>query len=148
MFNFECRRGMKFQSRHIHASGKWNACYLLKAIFLFLVFTSLAAQRKSAETPWDFHFSKLLNVGFLSFFSLTLLADFLFPFSYPTAFIPHAPSCGFSANFSIPFSPYPSPSTLAFLELGTVALIFSPITQFVSGKNLWLNFIHVHVRLL
>jgi len=147
MFNFECRRGMKFQSRYIHASGKWNACYLLRAIFLFLVFTLLAAQRKPAETPWDFHFFETSKCWFLVFFS-TLLADLLFLFSYPTAFIPHAPSCGFSANFSIPSSLYPSPSTLAFLELETIALIFSPITQFICGKNLWLNFTHIHIRLL
>jgi len=109
--------GMKFQSKNIHASGKWNACYLLKAIFLFLIFTSLAAQRKPAETPWDIHFFETSKCWLL-FFSLSiLLADLLFLISYSTAFIPHAPSCSFSANFSVPFPPPHRPHLFSNSEL-------------------------------
>ncbi|KAG0125768.1 hypothetical protein HOY82DRAFT_131086 [Tuber indicum] len=110
-------KGTLFQSKNIHASGKWNACYLLKAIFLFLIFTSLAAQRKPAETPWDIHFFETSKCWLLVFFSLSiLLADLLFLISYSTAFIPHAPSCSFSANFSVPFPPLPHPIDLTFFR--------------------------------
>jgi len=107
MFNFECRRGMKFQSRHIHASGKWNACYLLKANFLFPVFTSsLAAQRKPAETSWDFHFFETSKCWFLVFFfSIYSVSGFLVSLFLSYRFYSPCPILRFFCKFLNPLFP-------------------------------------------
>jgi len=118
--------------------------------FSYFSFLLLHWQRKENQRKHHgiFIFSKLLNVGSLSFSLSILLADFLFLFSYSTASIPQAPSCNFSANLSIPFSLLPRPTDPTFPRTRNCCADIFTITQFVCGKNLWLNFIHVHVRLL